>query len=108
MDLVAVASDLGAIHGKIHQMPPALGHVAAAVSQGIQPGSIRKVPVHPRVDSSLPDLLIGDAGKVRFTRNTRSEAGVQSVIPDIQLLDVRRISGGYEIDRYSRSGMARE
>src|SRR4030095_664792 len=56
--------------------------------------SLRKVDI----GSSAADTAVGDAGKVRFTADTRPESAFERVIPDCQLGKERSIHRGNKID----------
>src|ERR1700693_2395156 len=79
-------------------MASALRNVAAPVAHSGQPALIGEGPVDLRIDTSLPDSGISDAGEIGFPRNARAETDIQRVIPDVELPGVGCVHGRDEVN----------
>ena len=94
-----VGARLDAVHREVHQMALPIRDVVAAGFHRIDPFSIRQATVDLRIRARQANLVISDTGEIRLAADPRPEAGIQRVIPDVQLPDVRCIPGRNEIDR---------
>src|SRR4051794_2978129 len=97
--LAIIRTHFNTVHAEVHEMAPAIGHITSAVAQCVNPCLVGKGAVQLGVDATLAHASVSNARKVSLAGNSRSEADVESVVPDVQLPDVRRVCGGDEIHR---------
>ncbi len=97
--LARIRSHLNVVHAEVHQMAPAIGHVASAGAQRLYPAAVTERPVNLGVYTTLPDAGVCDAREICLSGDARAEPDIQRVIPNVELPGVRCVHGGNEIDR---------
>src|SRR5205814_7391069 len=75
--LARIRSHLNIVHAEVHQMAPAIGHVASAGLQRLYPAAVTERPVHLGIDTPLPDAGVWDARVRRLSGETGGEADVR-------------------------------
>src|SRR5262249_55897799 len=79
------------------QMRKTVRDIRTTAANAVAPaviGQRRKLDVGP----AAADALVCDAWEVCFARDARTEAAVERVIPDVQLVGIRCVAGGDEVD----------
>src|SRR6266436_7869054 len=98
-NLARIRSHVNIVHAEVHQMAPAIGHVASAGAQRLYPAAVTERPVNLGVDTTLTDARVCDAREICLPGDARAEPDIQRVIPNVEFPGIRRIHSGNEIDR---------
>src|SRR5437016_677410 len=99
LHLARIRSYLNVVHAEVHEMAPAIGHVASAGAQRLHPAAIRERSVNFGVDTALPNTGVRDAGEICLSGDARAEPDIERVIPNVEFPRVRCVHSGNEIDR---------
>ena len=65
-ELTCIRSDFRVVHAEIHQMAPAIGHIASSGAKSLHPAAVAERPIYLGVDATLPDSCVGDAREIGF------------------------------------------
>src|SRR5439155_17178681 len=76
-NLAGIRSHVNIVHAEVHQMAPAIGHVASAGAQRLYPAAVTERPVNLRIDTPLPDAGVCDAREICLSADTPSEPHIQ-------------------------------
>src|SRR5215467_5934359 len=98
MEFAVSLADIHSSDTKVHQVRLAIGNVAAAGLQNLQPAAIGKWTRQSRVGSSHTHATIVDAWKVGLAGDSGTETQIQSVVPDVEFPNVRSIYSRNEIN----------
>src|ERR1700694_1241381 len=77
--LARIRSHLNVVYAEVHQMAPAIGHVASAGAQRLYPAAVSERPVNLGIDTPLPDAGVGDAREICLSGDARAEPNIQGV-----------------------------
>src|SRR5262245_2751178 len=83
-------------------MAAAVADVVAAAPDAFAPVRVIEFSIELYVRAPDADFLAIDAREIGLATDSRAEAHVERVIPDVQLPDVRRVDGGHEIHGWNR------
>src|ERR1700674_3477846 len=87
--LARIRSHLNVVYAEVHQMAPAIGHVASARAQRLYPVAVTERAVNLGIDAPLPDAGVGDAREIWLSGDARAEPDIQGVIPNVEFPGVR-------------------
>ena len=99
-EFTAVDAEFDLVGLEIHEVALAIAHIGAAGADAFTPGIIIEPAVEFHIGAAQTHALAVDAGEVGFAADACAEAGVEGVIPNVQLPGVWRVDHGHEIDRW--------
>jgi hypothetical protein len=98
-ELAPVLAHAHVIDREVEQMTSAVADIISTAVNPFTPIGVIELPIELHVRTPEPHLFSIDTRKIRLAADTRTEAHVQRVVPDVQLPHVGRVDGGDEIDR---------
>src|SRR5579872_3755973 len=95
----ALFADGDVIHGKIQDVAQSVAAITATIFESLDPRVVSEPLIGTQLDINAPqpDLVAVNARKVGFAADSRRHAAVESVIPDVELPDWRRVDRRDEV-----------